>query len=375
MRIIGTCLLAALLAAYGQAGGPANAAQPPAAAPAARGPAAPATAPRAAQPDSTAAKVNLINNAQLTGQTPQPPAAGAGRPSAQAQPSPAIIKAEVLLDRAHASPGVIDGLVGSNLERAVTAFEQMNGLTTDGRLTSQVWAKLTQVSSAPVAGLYKVTAADVAGPFYPDYGENMVAAAKLKATGYDGPEQELAARFHMSQSLLEALNPKADYKHAGAEIVVALPEVQPLAPVARIEVDKASNSLRAYDDQNRLIASFPVTVGSVEHRSPSGSRKVVDIQYNPIYTYDPSKLTWGPKSHGKFSIQPGPNNPVGLVWIGLNAPGYGIHGAPSPSKIGKTESHGCVRMTNWDALLLAHAVKKGDQVVFVDHASPNASSA
>jgi len=295
------------------------------------------------------------------------PEAAAPAPAVQSKPAPSssVVRAEVLLARAHASPGVIDGLPGSNLERAVAAFEAMNGLPTDGQLSPLVWTRLASVSRAPVAGVYVETAADVAGPFYPDVGEDMVAASKLASPGYSGPLEALAARFHMSQSLLIALNPGRDFKTAGQRIVVALPEVPALAPVASVQVDKAHASAVAFDAQGRMIASFPATVGSTDKPSPTGVRKVVGVSLNPTYTYDPAKLTWGPKRHGRFTIKPGPNNPVGLVWIALNAPGYGVHGSPNPDKIGKTASHGCVRLTNWDALLLAHAVKPGVTVSFV----------
>ncbi len=280
-------------------------------------------------------------------------------------PSPTVIRAEVLLARAHASPGVIDGLAGSNLERAVAAFEAMNSLPIDGQLTPAVWSSLAVVAGAPVAGVYVETAADVSGPFYPDVGENMVAASKLASPGYSSPSEALAARFHMSEALLSALNPGVDFKTAGQRIVVALPNVPALPPVASIQVDKAQASAVALDQQGRMIASFPATVGSTEKPSPTGDHKVVGVSFDPTYTYDPGKLTWGPKSHGRLTIKPGPNNPVGLVWIALNAPGYGVHGSPNPDKIGKTASHGCVRLTNWDAVLLAHAVKPGVVVSFV----------
>jgi lipoprotein-anchoring transpeptidase ErfK/SrfK len=175
----------------------------------------------------------------------------------------------------------------------------------------------------------------------------------------------LAERFHMSEPLLQALNPGVDFEHPGTPLVVAQPMIPAVPAVDHIEVDKANASVRAYDASNKLIASFPATVGSTDRPSPSGVHKVNGVSFNPVYTYDPSKLTWGPKQHGKFSIKPGPNNPVGLVWIDLNAPGYGIHGTPEPHTIGKTGSHGCVRLTNWDALELAHAVKPGVMVTFI----------
>jgi len=313
-----------------------------------------------APPDPLAQAVNTIQTA------PQTLVAAPSASQLKPAPSPTVIRAEVLLARAHASPGVIDGLPGSNLQRAVAAFEAMNGLPEDGQLSPSVWSRLDALSTAPVAGIYVESAADVAGPFYPDVGEDMVAASKLASPGYSGPLEALAARFHMSQALLTALNPGRDFKTAGQRLVVAQPDVPALGPVASVQVDKSKASAVAFDDQGRMIASFPATVGSTEKPSPTGVRKVVGVSFNPTYTYDPAKLTWGPKRHGRFTIKPGPNNPVGLVWIALNAPGYGVHGSPNPDKIGKTASHGCVRLTNWDAVLLGHAVKPGVTVTFVN---------
>jgi lipoprotein-anchoring transpeptidase ErfK/SrfK len=286
-------------------------------------------------------------------------------PASRAAPDPSLIKAEVLLARAHASPGEADGLPGANLTRAIKAFEQMRGLPVDGRLARPVWAALTAGQQHPIAAIYTITAADVAGPFYPAVGYNFVKAAKLPALGYSRPSQMLAERFHMSERLLAALNPGADFSKPGVQLVVMQPWTPALPAVDHVEVDKANAQLRAYDATGALIASFPTTVGSRERPSPSGVRKVRWVTFNPFYTYDPRKLTWGPKGHGVLTIKPGPENPVGVVWIALNAPGYGIHGAPNPDLIGKTQSHGCVRLTNWDAQLLAHAVRPGVVVAFV----------
>ena len=144
-------------------------------------------------------------------------------------------------------------------------------------------------------------------------------------------------------------------------------EATPLAKgdVARIEVSKAKAEVTAYDDKGQILAIYPATVGSKERPSPSGSHRVNGVAWNTDYVYDPAKLHWGPRSHGKLHIKPGPNNPVGVVWIALNAPSYGIHGTPDPTTIGKTASHGCVRLTNWDAVALAQGVKPGVMVDFV----------
>ncbi len=351
MRVFTTFCLAATLAACG----PRAAVAPGSSA---RVSAAPAAQPSAFDP---AVGVRAINAAVLSG-----PALEAASASSNAPPDPVMIRAEALLARAHASPGVIDGRAGSNLAHAVSLYEAMSGQTdTDGRLTAAVWSQLTAGSPAPVAGLYTETAQDVAGPFYPDVGEDFVALSRLPAPGYSEPAEAIAARFQMSEALLKALNPGADFSKAGQVLVVATPNPAALPDVDHIEVDKGKAEVRAYDASGALIAGFPATVGSVERPSPSGIRKVVAVTFDPIYHYDPAKLHWGPRDAGKLTIRPGPNNPVGLVWIGLNAPGYGLHGSPEPDRIGKTGSHGCVRLTNWDAALLAHAVRPGVQVAFV----------
>ncbi len=361
--------LAALTACSPQ-GGAAPSASPPSApsATSAAPPAAPpvppaavsAAAPAPAANAGLAASVSAINNAQFV--AAPPPSAS---PSATVQPDPALIKAEVLLARADASPGEIDGLAGSNLTRAVKAYEQMSGLLADGQLTPALWTRLNAQGQPPVAAIYTVTDQDAAGPYSPAVGENMVAASKLSTVGYSSPSEMLAERFHMSEKLLKALNPGADIGKAGTALVVIQPQIPTLARVDHIQVDKAAASVRAYDAAGTMIASFPATVGSTDRPSPSGVHKVRGVSYNPTYTYDPAKLTFGPKKHGRFVIHPGPNNPVGIVYIALNKPGYGVHGTPDPDTIGKTASHGCVRLTNWDALLLAHAVRPGVMVDFV----------
>jgi lipoprotein-anchoring transpeptidase ErfK/SrfK len=184
--------------------------------------------------------------------------------------------------------------------------------------------------------------------------------------GYARPSEALAERFHMDEDTLRALNPGADFGRAGAVIVVAQVGAVDLPRVDHIEVDKAHAAVRAYDKAGTEIAFMPATVGSTDRPSPSGTHKVKGVARNPKYTYDPKKLTWGPKDQGKFVVPSGPNNPVGAVWIDLDAPSYGLHGTPEPKEIGKTASHGCVRMTNWDALQLAAAVRPGVVVRFIN---------
>lgn len=280
-------------------------------------------------------------------------------------PDPALIRAQILLDRATFSPGVIDGLGGDNSRQAIAAYEKANGLTEDGALDAEVFAKLTETDGNAVLQDYVLTADDVAGPYLGTVPESLEEQAKLETVGYATIQEALAERFHTTEALLATLNPGADLARAGTVIVV--PAVRPLklsAEVARITVDKDERSVRAYDASDNLIAFYPATIGSSERPAPSGTVTVVGIAPEPNYTYDPTRVTYD-RGDKKLVIPPGPNNPVGSVWIDLSRDTYGIHGTPDPSKIGKTFSSGCVRLTNWDAEQLAASVKAGVEVRFL----------
>jgi lipoprotein-anchoring transpeptidase ErfK/SrfK len=280
---------------------------------------------------------------------------------------PVLLRLEVLLDRAGFSPGAIDGRKGTNLQHAIAAYADARGLTSAGPLDPQLWTQVTGADAGPVVQAYKITAEDEQGPFIGTPPKDYQALSKLPALAYSSPEQEIAERFHMSQKLLEALNPKADFTQAGTMLVVVAPRAAPRDyDAARVEVDKSQGEVRVFGADGKLAAVYPATVGSTERPAPSGQFAVASVAPHPAYFYDPARLTFTPTgAKGKLRIAPGPNNPVGSTWIALTIPTYGIHGAPDPTEIGKQQSHGCVRLTNWDAAELGKAVKKGVPVNFV----------
>jgi lipoprotein-anchoring transpeptidase ErfK/SrfK len=304
-----------------------------------------------------------------------------------------IVKTEVLLDRDGFSPGEIDGKNGDNFRKALAAFQQTNNLAPSGKLDADTWNALLSDNADPPLTSYTISENDGAGPFVKSIPGDLEKKSELQGLSYKSPQEELAEKFHMSQDLLRRLNPYARFDQAGEKILVA--NVEPMAlhesrdtvkvapkkqnrqnaSVATIVVEKASRNVRGYDKDGKLLGFYPATIGSNEKPAPSGTFEVRRVAYNPDYRYNP-KFAWkGVKAKEPLTIKPGPNNPVGLVWIDLTAPSYGIHGTPEPDKIGKTESHGCIRLTNWDALDLARRVHKGTVVKFVDGDSDAGSQA
>ena len=282
--------------------------------------------------------------------------------------TPFGVRLQVLLDRAHFSPGEIDGKFGENAKKALRAYADYQHLPSSDRVTREVWAKLV-ADDRPVLADYSITEKDVSGPFLQKLPSSMEDMKGIPKLGYTSPREALAEKFHMSEQLLAALNSAQHFDRAGDKIIVVDTngsQTEDPAKADRVEVDKNRQTVKLFDKTNALIGFYPATVGSEEKPSPSGTLKVTEVSRNPTYRYNPDYHFKGVHSSKPFTIRPGPNNPVGTVWINLSAEGYGIHGTPFPGKVSKAESHGCIRLTNWDAERVADRVAKGTQVAFVD---------
>jgi lipoprotein-anchoring transpeptidase ErfK/SrfK len=275
----------------------------------------------------------------------------------QQPPDQNVMRQQILLARAHFSCGVIDGRAGSNLQKTVAAFQGDHGLPVTGNFDQPTLDALNKDTS-PITIPYVISAEDVKGPFTP-IPKDMQAKAKLPAMNYESALELLSERFHSSPALLEALNPGADFNKAGQQINVPNVLVMPPAQAAQIIVSKGEGSIRAVDASGKLLAFYVATSGSEHDPLPIGDWKILGVKTNPKFHYNPDLFWDSKKDDTKATIQPGPNNPVGLVWIDLSKEHYGIHGTPDPSLVGHAFSHGCIRLTNWDALELAHMVKPG----------------
>jgi lipoprotein-anchoring transpeptidase ErfK/SrfK len=289
------------------------------------------------------------------------------RPPKQEKADAALVRVQILLDRLHFSPGEIDGKLGDNARKALRAFAEARSLSPGATLSPELCDQLAATSSEPAIVQYTITEVDVRGPFLKKLPAKMEGMKDLKVLSYTSPREGLAEKFHVSPELLAALNPERRFDRSGETISVpnVRAESSP-ANFARIEVDKLKEAVTALDSAGKVVAFFPATVGSPEKPTPSGTLKVTSAEANPTYRYDPSYHFAGVKSKRPFVIRPGPNNPVGSYWIGLSAQGYGIHGTAGPDRVGKTASHGCVRLTNWDARFLGEHVKRGTPVAFLD---------
>ena len=313
----------------------------------------------------------------------------ATKPAAKKPAPPDVLPQQVMLDRAGFSPGPIDGHPGSNTDKAMAQFTANGGNATP---------------PADVTTQYTITAEDAAGPYDPQLPTDMMEMSKVPALTYRTLLEALAERFHAAPELLQRLNPGARFE---ANEMIVVPNVAPMVlPVERVKFDpaaqrgaqrsaqrgaepadhgtssttpdimarpdvvvsvsKAASAVTVKDATGRVVFYAPVTTGSEHDPLPIGEWKVKGTQFNPTFRYNPALFWDADPSHTKAVIPAGPNNPVGVVWIDLSKEHYGFHGTPEPSAIGRAESHGCVRLTNWDAPRLAGFVKPGTRVVFTE---------
>jgi lipoprotein-anchoring transpeptidase ErfK/SrfK len=320
-------------------------------------------------------KTLLIWLTMTTAALAQLPAAAPGDQDSEGATTPVsrVLTAQIMLDRVGFSPGEIDGLPGKNLRRAVEAFQRSRDLPVTGRMDDATARRVTQeAGEQPAVMTYIVTDADVAGPFQPDIPEDLVEQSKLPSLDYRNALEALAERFHASPALLKSLNPNQTFDRAGEQIVVpnvASPDLA-TAPTetspARVQivVSKRTSALTVQDEKGRVLFFAPVTTGSNHDPLPIGKWKVNGVQRSPVFQYNPDLFWDADPTHSKARIPAGPNNPVGVAWIDISKDRYGIHGTPEPSTVGHMQSHGCVRMTNWDVQRVLQWAKPGTLVIF-----------
>ena len=279
---------------------------------------------------------------------------------------PVYARAHVMLNNAHASPGAIDGTSGKNTLKALASFQQMNGIKPTGTLTKETWDKLVSLQgSKPTYVEYTITEEDLKVPLAKSIPSDYALQAKMPGLYYTSRTEMFGEKFHMDEAFLKQLNPGANFNKAGQKIIVASVRNNLSEDIHLIVAHKGAKQLYLFNSKKQMVGSFPATIGGTDTPSPTGTHKVVGVARNPHYSYSPSNFVQGNNTK-PLSLPPGPNGPVGNIWIGLSKKSFGIHGTPNPSMISKSSSHGCIRLTNWDANDLGRKVKAGATVRFLE---------
>lgn len=299
---------------------------------------------------------------------------------------PVALQLQVMLDRAGFSPGIIDGTWGKNAAKALMWFRVANGM--DSTMTKSIdratYDKLAAAGKPdPIVTTHDISSDDTKGPFVANIPDRVYDQAKLSCLCYTSPAEKLAEEYHTSEAMLRQLNPKVDFKSLQAGMSLQVPNVETsvVAPAqrdttvdparrdapgqgAKIVISKKGFWTHLVDASGNVVAHFPSTVGAGYDPSPTGGFRVTNISRNPGFHYQPALMAEVPDTRPTAKLPPGPNSPVGVVWMALSKPHYGIHGTSSPQTIGYTNSHGCVRLTNWDADRLASLIRAGTPVEF-----------
>jgi lipoprotein-anchoring transpeptidase ErfK/SrfK len=304
---------------------------------------------RAGVPVTQSLAVNEITDSRKTGAV-GPGAAG-----------PRVVRAQILLDRARFSPGEIDGVYGEDFRIAVNGYQEAHGLRPTGTVDAEMW-RLLNSDAGPLLLIYTITKADERGPFQP-IPTDIQEKARMKWLGFETPEEELGEKFHCSPKLLAELNPGKKLDTASVRITV--PNVRHIAGglALRLVASKSKRTVVAYLAGDKILAQYPATMGDTHDPLPIGNWTITSVVHDPWFNYDP-ELFWNPDpKQASAVLPPGPNGPVGTVWIGLSKAHYGIHGTPDPGHIRHGESAGCIRLTNWDVDQLSHMVRPGTPVI------------
>lgn len=302
--------------------------------------------------------VSALGVALAIGGGSESPNAEIVRPGAS---GPRVMRAQILLDRARFSPGEIDAHYGDDLAVAVKGYQERHGLEPTGIINAYMWRLLNR-DRRPLLRSYTITQADEKGPFQP-VPADVQARAQMKWLGYESPQEELGEKFHCSPELLEKLNSGKDLTHAGERITVPNVMRAPPRRAYRVVVSESKRTVTAYGLGGKLLAVYPATLGGEHDPLPIGHWTITVVQQYPWFYYDPAHFWNADPSEAKAKLPPGPNNPAGVVWMGLSKPHYGIHGTPDPSHIRHNESYGCIRLTNWDAEDLSHMVRSGTPAI------------